>query len=361
MRRIMLIKKTVKAIGFFIAFVIFHYGINLFAKKAKTDYLDVLLTHILYYSIALVSFYWALGGNKNEKISAIHVFRSFVLFIVAGALFYLYYYYFLPATGRVFFGETVGPIPFLLRSLETYIAYFACAFFYWQYKHTIRIEQQLRLTEKARLEAVLSHLRTQINPHFLFNTLNTVYSQCIDILPDTARGIFLLSKIMRYSLEPTGTDGKVPLDDEVAHANDYIELIQLRFPGNLEIINNFPKESQGGWQILPHLLITIIENAFKHGDRAKRFLFDLQLDKKNKQIIFRVENEIGPRLTKPGTGVGLRNVKERMRYAYGHSYTFKEEITCDKYIAIMIIPNAYDSATEETQMQGSLMSHVQLA
>ena len=206
------------------------------------------------------------------------------------------------------------------------------AFGFWQLKRSREIQ-------KARLEAEFNHLRTQINPHFLFNTLNTFYSQSLLTLPDTAKGISLLSKIMRYSLEPPGTDGKVPLEDELAHANDYIELMKIRFPGMLSITSNLPAESPEGWQILPHIIITLVENAFKHGNREQPFLFDLELA--NNQITFRVENTIGEKPADPGAGVGLPNLKERLFYAYGKKCTFEEGQQGNKYKTLLVIPDAY--------------------
>lgn len=240
---------------------------------------------------------------------------------------------------------------YYIMSLKWWFDYSLYGLGFWYAKKLIKTQRLLRETEKARLEAEFNHLRTQINPHFLFNTLNTFYSQSLDTLPDTAKGISLLSKIMRYSLEPPGTDGKVPLDDELAHANDYIELMKIRFPDKLQVHNNLPQESQHGWQILPHLLITLVENAFKHGNKDQPFIFDLQLNKEKKQVIFRVENTIAQRPADPGTGVGLRNVRERLQYAYGKAYTFKEEVIDNKYITLMIIPDSYIAPAAEINRQ----------
>lgn len=277
-----------------------------------------------------------------------------IVFIIGLILYYLIRYlatnFLLPLLGENEFKDVVNT-RFFSGQAFMYLSYATYALLFWYAQKSKLTERQLRLTEKARLEAEFNHLRTQINPHFLFNTLNTFYSQSLDTLPDTAKGISLLSKIMRYSLEPPGTDGKVPLDDELAHANDYIELMKIRFPDKLQVHNNLPQESQHGWQILPHLLITLVENAFKHGNKDQAFIFDLQLNKEKKQVIFRVENTIAQRPADPGTGVGLRNVRERLQYAYGKAYTFKEEVIDNKYITLMIIPDSYIAPAAEINRQ----------
>lgn len=228
---------------------------------------------------------------------------------------------------------------YFILSLKWWFDYTLFGLGFWYALKLIKTQHLLRITQKARLEAEFNHLRTQINPHFLFNTLNTFYSQSLLTLPDTAKGISLLSKIMRYSLEPPGTDGKVPLEDELAHANDYIELMKIRFPGMLSITSNLPAESPEGWQILPHIIITLVENAFKHGNREQPFLFDLELA--NNQITFRVENTIGEKPADSGAGVGLPNLKERLFYAYGKKCTFEEGQQGNKYKTLLVIPDAY--------------------
>lgn len=334
-----LYRKAIKIFFVFIAFVIYHFGITLVIERFNVDYFDVLISYAIYYSVSLVSFYWALDGNKKNKLSAHNFWKSIAVYIAANLVFYLFYYKFLPWTDRRYYAISVGSFRFFMESLETFIVYFAYAFFYWHYKRSIRTEHLLRISQKARLEAEFNHLRTQINPHFLFNTLNTFYSQSLRSLPDTAKGISLLSKIMRYSLEPPGTDGKVPLEDEIAHANDYIELMKIRFPGMLSITSNLPEETPQGWQILPHIVITLVENAFKHGNREQPFVFDLELA--NNQITFRVENTIGEKPAESGAGVGLPNLKERLSYAYGKKCTFEEGPQGNKYKTLLVIPNAY--------------------
>jgi two-component system, LytTR family, sensor kinase len=230
---------------------------------------------------------------------------------------------------------------YFILSLKWWFDYSLFGLGFWYARKLVTTQRLLRITEKARLEAEFNHLRAQINPHFLFNTLNTFYSQSLKLLPDTAKGISLLSKIMRYSLEPSGRDGKVSLESEMAHANHYIELMNVRFPGHINISNNMPDEIDNRWQILPHVLITLVENAFKHGNRDHPFIFDIQLT--GGQIIFKVENTIGEKPAEISTGVGLRNLEERLQLTYGKKYTFMHCAKDGKYNSLLIIPDAFDN------------------
>ncbi|MBL7726178.1 MAG: histidine kinase [Dinghuibacter sp.] len=194
----------------------------------------------------------------------------------------------------------------------------------------------------AKLTAEYNHLKAQVNPHFLFNTLNSFYSATEPVLPETAKGIMLLSDIMRYSLETGGHDGKVPLNDELLHLQYYIELMQFRFNNELNIKGNLFSKGQLNkielvehWRILPHLLITIAENAFKHGDNS--FPFEMNLTLTGQQLHFVFKNTIGLRKSISGTGIGVNNMIQRIHFTYGTDGRFISSVEESDYIAELFL------------------------
>lgn len=127
----------------------------------------------------------------------------------------------------------------------------------------LKIRDRWIRAEEEKLHAELSYLKAQVNPHFLFNTLNSIYSMALSHSDQTAGAIVRLSSMMRYVLVEAGRD-KVPLDQEINHLTDYIELQQTRFEATLHIDKAISGPTSDKY-IVPLLLIPFVENAFKYG------------------------------------------------------------------------------------------------
>ena len=182
-----------------------------------------------------------------------------------------------------------------------------------------RLQRQLSETDKQRVQAELRALRAQINPHFFFNTLNSIYSMSLDKderLPGT---ILQLSDLMRYFLYESRED-LVLLSKEIRVLNDYIALQKIRSDEKLEVKMEMD-EDPGQQKIAPLLLIAFVENAFKHGAKgstANAFI-NIKLKVAQNTINFRVENNKGvvDETTKEDHGgLGLDNVKRRLELIY---------------------------------------------
>jgi hypothetical protein len=201
------------------------------------------------------------------------------------------------------------------------------SFGYWFALNLIKVEKQkrehevqLRLLEKSLMEAEMTFLKHQINPHFLFNSLNFLYAHAVPHSESTAKGILLLSDIMRYSLKEEA-NGKVMLENEVQHLKNYIEINQLRFSNSLQI--QFEEEgSQQFLMILPMVLITFVENCLKHGE-----LFDpehpltILVRTTNNRLYFRTWNKKRNGPKEKSTGIGLANTRKRLDITYATNYT----------------------------------------
>ncbi len=194
--------------------------------------------------------------------------------------------------------------------------------------------------ETQKLQAELSFLKMQVNPHFLFNALNNIYSLSVmEKSKKTGDSIMKLSELMRYVLyEKEDRENKVSLDKEIRHINSYIDLEKLRHPGDIYI--NFSIEGDtNGKRIAPLLLFPLIENACKHGiltDPQKPVGIHLHVNKEH--LNFSLENFNNGYLKDEVGGIGLPNVKKRLDLIYGDKYSLDVNKTENKFLVNLQLP-----------------------
>lgn len=182
-----------------------------------------------------------------------------------------------------------------------------------------QLQKELLEKEKQKTEAELKALKAQINPHFFFNTLNSIYSMALDKderLPGT---ILQLSELMRYFLYES-RDRFIPLEKELTVVNNYIALQKIRSGSQLDIEVRKAGEFNDQ-QIAPLLLITFLENAFKHGAKGSsgRSFIRLDVEIEKNKLIFSVENNKGivdEIKTDDYGGLGLENIKRQLELLY---------------------------------------------
>ncbi|CAN5571552.1 hypothetical protein BH11BAC5_BH11BAC5_42500 [soil metagenome] len=179
-------------------------------------------------------------------------------------------------------------------------------------------------TEKAlvKSKADLQFLRSQINPHFLFNVLNTLYGTALQEHADrTAEGIQKLGDMMRFMLHENNLDF-IDMHKEIAYLNNYIALQKLRTQSSPEIVIEDDINGQNcNHKIAPMLLIPLVENAFKHGiSLTKKSWIKISLHCNEKDILFEVRNSVHQRQDndpeKDTSGIGFKNVLERLKLIY---------------------------------------------
>ncbi|MGZ3873108.1 MAG: sensor histidine kinase [Mucilaginibacter sp.] len=190
-----------------------------------------------------------------------------------------------------------------------------------------RIQRDL---ENQRLSAELSFLKSQINPHFLFNSLNSIYSLAYQRSATTPEAILKLSEIMRYMLYECN-DNKVELTKELQYLQNYIDLQKIRF-SNKAYIDYKIEGKVDSQQIVPLLLIAFIENAFKHGVANDpltpiRLLIDVDDD----HLHFFIQNKKHHNNRDAVGGIGLNNVKRRLNLLYPNKYNLDIRDETDTY------------------------------
>jgi two-component system, LytTR family, sensor kinase len=180
--------------------------------------------------------------------------------------------------------------------------------------------QQIARAEADKAQAELSFLKAQINPHFLFNTLNNIYSLAIAKNERTADSIMKLSNIMRYVTDDV-SQHFVPLQQEVDCLNDFIELQRLRLSKKVTVDFSVKGKLENK-TIIPLLLITFVENVFKYGiSNHENATIIIQLAADERSITFYCHNKIfKPAGASQRTGIGIANAKKRLEHLYPNKH-----------------------------------------
>jgi two-component system LytT family sensor kinase len=180
-------------------------------------------------------------------------------------------------------------------------------------------QNEKKALENAHLNAEVNFLKSQINPHFLFNTLNSIYSQAHQKSEHTEYSILKLSELLRYMLYESG-ESKVPLERDILYLNNYIDLQRMRVSKKVMVQYNVEGELEGN-TIAPLLLITFIENAFKHGiSYTKASVINIDIKIFEKTLTLLVSNPVTESNSFTNGGVGLKNVARRLELLYAGNY-----------------------------------------
>lgn len=199
-------------------------------------------------------------------------------------------------------------IPFIISSvLRIYLE--------WNKNEDLR-----KIVENEKVNSELQFLKTQLNPHFLFNSLNAIYSLSVKKSPYTSESIINLSELMRYMLYEADKD-LVPLAKELEYIRNYVQLQRLRLSDSENVILKISGEDRG-MAIPPLLFISFIENAFKYGTDFKgKTSVKINLSIFKESIHFIIINKIGAfRKEAKNSGVGLQNIRNRLKILYPNSH-----------------------------------------
>lgn len=202
-----------------------------------------------------------------------------------------------------------------------------------------QVESLRQELERSRAEAELQNLKSQLNPHFLFNTLNNIYS-LIAFSPERAQeAVHDLSRLLRYVLYDS-SQPYVSLEKELDFIHNYVELMRIRLPEHVELKTNIP-HPQSGTLVAPLLFISLIENAFKHGvSNSKPSFIHIRIEEDSKTVSCDILNSYFPKdatQDKSGSGIGLVNLEKRLSLLYPNQYTFRHEQEDDAYHSLLSI------------------------
>ena len=214
---------------------------------------------------------------------------------------------------------------------------FAMAIRYAQRNFSLEIAQ--KEAQAHKLQADLTQLRYQLQPHFFFNALNNIYSLIAFDPQKAQQSVHSLRKLMRHFMQ-NSDQKQISLAEEVDFLQQYISLMQLRLTDKTTVRVDFPKEVPQ-LTIAPLLFISLVENACKHGvsaTEATELSFSLRVEKN--KVLFRSENTIIPtNESLYSSGIGIDNLKKRLRLLYPAKHQYTVEERDGKYIAQLTINN----------------------
>jgi two-component system LytT family sensor kinase len=223
---------------------------------------------------------------------------------------------------------------------------------YFVYRYYFKIQQERLQYELLLREKELNALKAQINPHFLFNSLNALYATVLETPDAASEHILQLAHLMRYQLE-NGTNETVKLSDEIAFLHDFIALEKNRIGKRCRITAEFdiPQEYRRNISIPPLLLLPLIENAIKYGTASSAYNADnpaivsILLKQTPTNLLLETRNSItarnngnSPTTTLPSTKIGLENLRKRLQYLYGTQATLETLATPTHFSARLVIP-----------------------
>lgn len=225
--------------------------------------------------------------------------------------------------------------------LFIFIIVFGLSIAYFFLKEWARAEKFRSQLEAVQLDTEIKFLKSQVNPHFLFNTLNNLFSMAQKKgNDDLADGISKLSGMMRYMIYESNEEN-VPLKKEIEYLDNCILLNRLRYADDeVKVIFDYPGETEGIF-IAPMLFIPFVENAFKHGVAIGRSSeIDISISIANKQLTFTCGNTIYSvkKMEDDKSGIGLENVKRRLALLYPGKHELFIKTTDNKFIVNLGIP-----------------------
>lgn len=316
----------------FITLPVFTATFNLINNDQLYSFYFLLLTPAA--MVYVTNTYWLFPANKGSYLHIPFLIRLLATTFVFNLIFCFFGAFFhWGISGSFFWGGW---------AIQLLIVTPLTALLYEQRKDQIL---QLRGAEKAltRSKADLQFLRSQINPHFLFNVLNTIYGVALrEKAKDTAVSVQMLGDMMRFMLRDNHLDF-IPMSTEIAYLRNYIALQKLRIETTENITVEIDiNEANCGHLIAPMLLIPFVENAFKYGiNPPEKSWIKVTLRCDPKQIYFEVRNSVFPAIVndpeKEHSGIGLQNVQERLNLFYAGKHQLNYGVIQNEFVATMVI------------------------
>lgn len=202
-----------------------------------------------------------------------------------------------------------------------------------------RIEKMNEKILSERKDMELRNLKNQLNPHFLFNTLNNIYALTAFDTEKAQNAIHQLSKLLRYTLYENDSR-QVTLDKELLFMRSYIDLMALRLSERTHLTVDIYDGPTNGLEIAPMMFISLVENAFKHGVSATaESAIKIRISLDGERVCCHVENNCFPKKQsdKSGSGIGLANLRRQLELLYPERHSYSAATIGDNYVAELTI------------------------
>lgn len=328
--------------NFFLMLLLWYVGVIMYALTGSSNW--TLAERLLFYTkfswpnfaLCYILAFFIIPESIKQKRIFLLIILTFLTLAGYIALRYFNNLFWVTKYYSVFFNGILRKLTLreiisgeAIRGFEfIFIAYAYRFIFNW-----VVAERQKRELETEKLKSDLTLLRYQLNPHFLFNTINDIYYLSIIKSEKTPDALLKLSDLLRYVLHEK--EDFLPLDKEIEHLNKFIELHKFRFPDESIDMNTQIDTTAQSMQIPPMLLTTFIENAFKHGEpgtTANPVKIELTLS--GNRLTYKVINQIGQNISKDKTsGIGQPNLQKRLNLIYPKRHFLRFEQQNEMYIS----------------------------
>ncbi|HRN71442.1 MAG TPA: histidine kinase, partial [Candidatus Woesebacteria bacterium] len=332
-----------------------------YLSESTVLFADIFALSIMYALVFYTSLYLLNRFIKKGTriLGIVVIIASFFLLCLIG---YFYVNEVLPIIGIRIYTEPINFLSYILSAVLIYIRFLIYAILYFQFRNAIKKERAFRLIERQNSERELENaklretelktqqeklrfeyafLRAQVNPHFLHNTLNVLFSQAMPYSTSLADNILKLSNLMRYSIESLEFEsGKVSVQKELEHLQTLIDINNMRFANSKAIEYIVDGEVQG--QTIPPLsMITIVENAFKYGDlKDPRHPLKIHITLAPRKIYFYCNNKKKKNNIQLSThNIGITNLSKRLDIAFKDQYNMRTTDGEDFYTFELTINN----------------------
>jgi len=312
----------------------------LFEKSFEISLLDSAITS-LFFAIISLSLWYPTNYMSLDNHSLVNVILNDILIAIIATSLWLYISYFIVTTAFQKYEEffiytsiwrfTIGMLLFIITIILNYVI-----IYYNNFTENAISESKFSL---LITEAELKSLKYQINPHFLFNALNSISSLTISN-PEKAQEMSInLSDFLRKTL--SGNDvKKISLKEEIESVNLYLKIEKVRFEERLEFILDIPKECEG--ILIPNMILQpLVENAIKHGvyESSDKVEINLTCEIKEKFVEIKVSNNYDPTsVSNIGEGIGLSNINSRLKLIYNKTNLVSITKSDNVFTVLLIIP-----------------------
>lgn len=265
---------------------------------------------------------WGLGGWFYN-----YLFRSFILIP-----FQLYIH-----------AELIAKNPWGAASYLTMTTMLGITSMIVLFKYWVKKQQEWMRAEKEKVTAELQLLKAQLHPHFLFNTLNNIYSFSLENSPKTPELILKLSSLLSYMLYDCKVE-EVLLEKEIEVMKNYIDLEKERYGNKIEISINIDGDIKDKF-IAPLLLLPFLENAFKHGtsEQLEKPWLSLDLSVKKYTMKCKIVNSKNNNVRLNEKGIGIQNIKKRLAFLYPNKYELKMTDEEDFFVVSLLLELKQDN------------------
>ncbi|MDB5141113.1 MAG: yehU 6 [Mucilaginibacter sp.] len=336
-----------------ILYIFYEVSILIYVDPGSINCIEIILAFLLNAMVFYVNADFILVRLVSYKLLALTIVKILLLISLYLVLSYWLSAYIFPFLEVKSSGnKPIFTKLFFAQHIWRAIYFLGLSTGYWLTKKTILSERKLRSFEREQYlltlkeqelkkQIAMSHLafiKSQVNPHFLHNTLNFFYSNIYPLSKPLAESLLRLSEMMRFTFDHTDKDGLVELAVELKQIENYITLNQLRFSNNLQIVLNIKGNPQGK-RIISFLLMALVENAFKYGDlQDAHYPLSINVFIDDDHLQFKIMNKKKINANEfEGHGIGIKSLENQLKLMYADNYELNIENNIYDYRCILAL------------------------